>query len=145
MSKVGILVVDDFALWREFVSSVLRSEPLFEIVCEVVDGKQAVAMAGQLQPTVALLDIGLPKLSGIDAAITIRKIAPNTRAVFLSDQRDPDVVQAALQVADGYVLKSDAATDLVPAIHSVAKGDPFMSRQVADLLRGDSVLALPVH
>ena len=141
MSKVGILVVDDFALWREFVSSMLRSEPSFEIICEFVDGKQAVVMAGRLQPTVALLDIGLPKLSGIDAAFTIRKIAPNTRIVFLSDQRDPDVVQAALQVADGYVLKSDAATDLVPAIRSVVKGDPFISRQVADLLRRDSVLA----
>jgi DNA-binding NarL/FixJ family response regulator len=138
MSKVRILVVDDVAYWREFVCSVLRSEPLFDIICEAVDGSQAFAMAGRLQPTVALLDVGLPKLSGIDAAIKIRKIAPNTRIVFLSDQRDSDVVQAALQVADGYVLKSDAAIDLVPAIHSVAKGDPFISRQVADLLRGDN-------
>jgi DNA-binding NarL/FixJ family response regulator len=138
MSKVRILVVDDVALWRKFVCSVLRVEPLFEIICEAVDGNQAFVMAGRLQPTVALLDVGLPKLSGIDAAIAIRRLAPNTRIVFLSDQRDPDIVQAALQVAHGYVLKSDAARDLVPAIHSVAKGDPFISRQVAGLLRGDN-------
>jgi DNA-binding NarL/FixJ family response regulator len=123
MSKVRILVVDDVAFWREFVSSKLRDEPSFEIICETVDGKQAFVLAGQLQPTVALLDVGLPKLNGIDAARTIRKIAPNTRIVFLSEQRDPDVVEAALQVADGYVLKSDAGTDLVPAIHSLPKGD----------------------
>jgi DNA-binding NarL/FixJ family response regulator len=138
MSKVRILVADDVAFWREFVCSTLRSEPLFDIICEAVDGNQAFVIAGQLQPTIALLDVGLPKLNGIDAAITIRRIAPHTGIVFLSDQRDPDVVQAALQVAHGYVLKSDAATDLVPAIHSVAKGDPFISRQVADLLRGDN-------
>jgi DNA-binding NarL/FixJ family response regulator len=136
MSKVRILVVDDVAFWREFVSSTLRGEPSFEIICEAVDGKQAFLLAGQLQPTVALLDVCLPKLNGIEAAVSIRKIAPNTRIVFLSAQRDPDVVQAALQVADGYVLKLDAATDLVPAIHSLPKGDPFISRQVAGLLRG---------
>jgi DNA-binding NarL/FixJ family response regulator len=138
MSKVRILVVDDVAFWREFVCSVVRSEPLFEIICEAVDGNQAFVIAGRLQPTIALLDVGLPKVSGIDAAIAIRRLAPDTRIVFLSDQRDPDVVRAALQVADGYVLKSDAGRDLVPAIHSVAKGDPFISRQVGDLLRGDN-------
>jgi DNA-binding NarL/FixJ family response regulator len=135
MSKVRILVVDDVAFWRKFVCSVLRIEPLFEIICEAVDGNQAFVMAGRLQPTVALLDVGLPKLSGIDAAIAIRRLAPNTRIVFLSDQRDPDIVQAALQVAHGYVLKSDAAMDLVSAIHSAVRGETFISRQLADLRR----------
>jgi DNA-binding NarL/FixJ family response regulator len=135
MSKVRILVVDDIASWRELVSSVFRSELSFEIICEAVDGKQAVVMAERLQPTIALLDVGLPKLSGIDAAREIRKLAPSTKIAFLSEQRDPDVVKAALNVASGYVLKSDAATDLVPAIHSVARGERFISRQLADLRR----------
>lgn len=138
MSKVRILVVDDVAFWREFVCSVLRSEPLFEIICEAVDGNQAFVMAGRLHPAIVLLDVGLPKLSGIDAAIAIRRLAPDTRIVFLSEQRDPGVVQAALQVADGYVLKSDAAMDLAPAIHSAVRGETFISRQLADLLRGDN-------
>jgi DNA-binding NarL/FixJ family response regulator len=145
MSKVRILVVDDTAVWRDFVSATFRSEPSFSIVCEAVDGKQAFVIAERLQPTVALLDIGLPKVNGIDAAITIRKIAPSTRIVFLSDQRDPDIVKEALRVADGYVLKSDAATDLVPAIHSAAKGDPFISRHVADVLRGENFCARLAH
>ena len=133
MSKVRILVIDDVAFWREFVCSMLRNEPSFEIICEVVDGKQAILLAEQFHPTIALLDIGLPLLSGIDAAAWIQKLAPNTRILFLSEQRDPEIVQAALHVGCGYVLKSDAATDLVRAIHSVARGETFISHQLAGL------------
>jgi DNA-binding NarL/FixJ family response regulator len=133
MSKVRILVAEDTELWRDFVSSTLQKEPSFEIICEVVDGLQAVLMAEQFQPTIALLDIGLPRLSGIDAAKRIRTLAPQTRTVFLSERRDLEVVQAALNLACGYVLKSDAANDLIPAIHSVASGEPFVSRQLASV------------
>jgi len=131
LSKVRILVVDDIAFWRDLVSSMLQHEPSFEIICEAVDGLQAVLVAEQFQPTIALLDIGLPRLSGIDAAKRIRTLAPQTRIVFLSEERDLEVVQAALDAACGYVLKSDAANDLIPAIHSVASGDSFISRQLA--------------
>ena len=133
MSKVRILVVDDMAFWRETVCSMLRNEPSFEIICEVVDGQQAVLMADRLRPTIVLLDIGLPRMSGLDAAIWIQKLAPNTRIVFLTEQSDLDVVHAALKVGCGYVLKSDAAADLVPAIHSVARGETFISRQLTGL------------
>jgi DNA-binding NarL/FixJ family response regulator len=133
MSKVRILVAEDTELWRDFVSSTLRSEPSFEIICEVGDGLQAVLMAEQLQPMIVLLDIGLPELSGIDAARGIRKLAPNTRIVFFSEQRDVEVVQAALNVGCGYVLKSDAAKDLVAAIHSAATRKAFISHQLGNL------------
>lgn len=133
MLRVRILVVDDTAIWREFVSSMLHNEPSCEIICEVVDGLQAVLMAEHFQPTIALLDIGLPRLNGIDAATRIRTLAPQTRTLFLSEQNDLEVVQAALNVACGYVLKSDAANDLIPAIHSVASGEPFISHQLAGL------------
>jgi DNA-binding NarL/FixJ family response regulator len=131
--RVRILVADDIAFWRELVSSMLLDEPSFEILCEVVDGLQAVLMAERFQPTIALLDIGLPRLCGIDAAQRIRTFAPQTKIVFLSEQRDLEVVQAALNVGCGYVLKSDVANDLIPALHSVASGEPFISRQMAGL------------
>jgi len=131
--RVRILVADDFEMWREYISSALLKEPSFEIICAVVDGRQAVLMAEQHQPTIALLDIGLPHLCGIDAARSIQALAPNTRIVFLSGQQDTEIIQAALQVGSGYVLKSDAASDLIPAIHSVAKGETFVSRQLAML------------
>jgi DNA-binding NarL/FixJ family response regulator len=80
-----------------------------------------------------LLDIGLPRLSGIDAARSIKRVAPNTAIVFLSGQHDMDIIQAALDLGSSYVLKSDTASDLIPAIHSVAKGETFVSRQLARL------------
>ena len=129
MSLVSILVVDDVECWRLFVSSMLRAEPTFEVVFEASDGLKAVQAAETLQPTVVLLDIGLPELNGIQAGGWIRRVAPSAKIVFVSMERDPDIVEAAWQLgACGYVLKSDAARDLVAAIHSVVRGEKFLSR-----------------
>lgn len=133
MCKVRILVAEDLDLWREYISSTLLREPSFELICEAVDGLQAVQMAEQHQPTIALLDIGLPHLCGIDAARSIQALAPNTRIVFLSGEQDNEIIRTALELGSGYVLKSDAAMDLVAAIHSVAKGETFVSRHLARL------------
>lgn len=133
MGKVRILVAEDLELWREYISSALLHEPTFEIICEAADGLQAVLMAEQHQPTIALLDIGLPRLCGIEAARSIKAVAPNTRIVFLSAQQDPEIIRAALELASGYVLKSDAAMDLIAAIHSAAEGEPYVSRNLAQL------------
>ena len=133
MSKVSILVAEDNELWRNFIGWTFRMESSFEIICEVVDGLQAVLMAEQHQPTIALLDIGLPQLNGIEAARSIRVLAPHTGIIFLSEQRDTEVVQAALDLASGYVLKSEAANDLLAAIHSVARGETFVSGRMAKL------------
>jgi len=133
MSKVRILVVEDIDSWRETVSSMLRSEPSFEIICEVADGGEAVLMTAQLQPTIVLMDIGLPRLSGIEVAKWIPKLAPKTRIIFLSEEQDLEVVQAALNLGCGYVLKCDAESDLVAAIRSVATGEAFISRQLTGL------------
>ena len=121
MLKIHILVAEDTELWRKFISSTLQKEPSVEIICEVVDGVQAVLAAERHQPTIALLDISLPLLSGLDAARSIRTLAPNTRIVFFSEQRDIEVVQAALDIGNRYVMKSNAARDLVAAIHSAAR------------------------
>ena len=131
MRKVGILLAEDIELWRQFISSMLLKEPSFELICEVVGGLQAVLMAEPHQPTIALLDIGLPRLCGIDAARSIKALAPNTAIIFLSGEQDADVVQTALGFENGYVLTSDAASDLIVAIHSVARGETFVSRQLA--------------
>jgi DNA-binding NarL/FixJ family response regulator len=111
----------------------LQEEPLFEIICQVSDGLEAVRMAEKLQPTVVLLDIGLPGLNGIEASGWIRKLAPDVKLVFVSQEFDPDIVRAALQLgAWGYVLKSDAGQELVAAIHSVVRGEKFVSRGLAN-------------
>ena len=131
MSVVRVLVVDDVEDWRRFVSSMLRAEP-FEIVGEASDGLMAVQLAEQMQPTVVLLDIGLPGLDGIKAGAGIRRVAPDAKILFVSQEFDPDIIRAALQLgAWGYVLKSDAAQELVKAINTVVRGKEFVSRSVS--------------
>jgi two-component system nitrate/nitrite response regulator NarL len=132
MSLVRVLVVDDVEFWRTMVSSMLRAEPSFEIVCEISDGLEAVRAAANLQPTVVLLDIGLPGLNGLQAGGWIRRVAPDAKIIFVSLERDPDIVGAALRLgALGYVLKSDAAGDLVTAIHTAVRGEKFLSHSLA--------------
>jgi DNA-binding NarL/FixJ family response regulator len=131
MSVVRVLVVDDVEDWRRFVSSMLRAEP-FEIVGEASNGLMAVQLAEQMQPTIVLLDIGLPGLDGIKAGAGIRRVAPDAKIVFVSQHFDPDIIRAALQLgAWGYVLKSDAARELVKAINTVLSGKDFVSSSVA--------------
>jgi len=131
MSVVRVLVVDDVEDWRRFVSSMLRVES-FEIVGEASDGLMAVQLAEQMQPTVVLLDIGLPGLDGIKAGAGIRRVAPDAKIVFVSQQFDPDIVRAALQLgAWGYVLKSDAVRELLKAINTVLSGKDFVSSSVS--------------
>jgi DNA-binding NarL/FixJ family response regulator len=132
MSLVRVLVVDDVDSWRISISSMLRAEPKFEIVCEISNGLEAVQAAEKLQPTVVLLDIGLRGLNGLQAGGWIRRVAPSAKIIFVSLERDPDIVGAALRLgAWGYVLKSDARRELVTAIHMVVRGEKFISCSLA--------------
>ena len=118
--SVRILLVDDHAPWRQQVHSILRKQPELCIVAEVADGLKAVQKAQELQPDLILLDIGLPNLNGLEAAKAIRQIAPKARIIFLTQNSDKEIVQAALSTgAQGYVLKTDAVSELLPAVEAV--------------------------
>src|SRR5712671_436231 len=82
---VRVLVADDFAPWRRLLHTILREKPELQVVCEVSDGLEAVQKARELQPDLILLDIGLPTLSGIEAARRIRSIAPKAKILFVSE------------------------------------------------------------
>jgi DNA-binding NarL/FixJ family response regulator len=132
MARVGILLADEIESWREFVTSVLRRDPSLEVICEVSDGLKAVKMAEKLQPSVAVLNIDLPNLRGIQAGGWIRMLAPNTKIVFLAERLEADLVQAATKHGPGgYLLTSEARRDLVAAIHAVGRGETFLSYQLA--------------
>jgi DNA-binding NarL/FixJ family response regulator len=106
----------------------LRTEASFEVVYETSDGLKAVQAAQKLQPAVVLLDIGLPGLNGIQAGAWIRQVSPFAKIVFVTMERDPDIVEAAWRLgARGYVLKSDAGRELVAVIHSVVRGEKVLS------------------
>ncbi len=124
-----ILVVDDYEPFRRFLQSKLQSEAEFQIVGEASDGLEAVQKAEELQPDLILLDIGMPKLNGIEAAHRISRQVPRAAILFISQENDPDLVAAALSNgAKGYVRKENAETDLLAAMEAVVRGDAFVSK-----------------
>jgi DNA-binding NarL/FixJ family response regulator len=124
-------VVDDFAPWPRFVIAKLRQNQNMRIVGVVSDGLEAVLKATEMQPDLILLDVGLPKLNGIDAARQIREVAPKCKILFLSQEIDVDVAHVALTYGHGYVLKSDANNELFAAIEVVMQGEKFVSLRLA--------------
>jgi DNA-binding NarL/FixJ family response regulator len=123
--------VDDFAPWCRFVSTIVQKQPGWLIICEVSDGLEAVQKAEELKPDVILLDIGLPTLKGIEAARQIRKVAPNSKILFVSTYDDLNVVEGALATgASGYVVKRDAGKELAKAVEAVFQGKRFVSRSL---------------
>jgi DNA-binding NarL/FixJ family response regulator len=127
-----ILVVDDYEPWRRFASTTLREQPELEVVGQVSDGLEAVQKAQQLQPDLILLDIGLPTLNGIEAARRIRVVSPTSKILFVSENRSPDIAEEALSTgAGGYVIKSDAGSELLPAVKAVLEGKRFISASLA--------------
>jgi len=133
-SLVRVLVVDDVELWHTFVEGQLDREPNLQVVGVVTDGLDAVRKAVELRPDLILLDIRLPRLSGIEVARQIRKVVPAATILFLSGESDPDVVRDAFCAGGlGYVLKLDTARDLMAGIESVLLGRPFVSSSLREL------------
>jgi DNA-binding NarL/FixJ family response regulator len=131
LATIRVLVVEDRRDWRKLVRLIFQIRPEWQVICEVSDGSEAVKKAEELKPDLVLLDIGLPKLDGIEAARRIRQLSPNSRIVFLSMEHSADIVQVALGTgALGYVCKADTQSDLLSAVETVLRGDPFVSRSV---------------
>ena len=125
---VRILMVDDFEPFRRLIHSTLEKTAGLLVVCEVSDGLEAVRKAEELQPDLILLDIGLPRLNGIEAARRIRKLAPESKILFLSVECDAELVQEAMSLgALGYVDKAHAVGELLAAVEAVRQGRKFVS------------------
>jgi DNA-binding NarL/FixJ family response regulator len=132
-SSVRALVVDDFEPFRRFVASVLQELPTVQVICEASDGLEAVQKAEELQPDLIVLDIGLPKLNGLEAARQIRQLSPNSKILFLSQESSAEVVQEALGLgAFAYVVKSDAGSELLTSVNAVLRGEKFVGGRFAD-------------
>lgn len=130
--SIRVLVAEDYAPFRRFLASTIQNRPGLQIICEVEDGLEAVQKAETLQPELVLLDIGLPRLNGIEAAKQMRKLSPNSKILFVSQESSADIVQAALDTgAGGYVVKTDAGRELVPALDAVLRGQTFVSKSLA--------------
>ena len=125
---VRVLVVEDFQPFRQLIRSMLGKMADSQIVGEVSDGLEAVREAEELQPDLILLDIGLPSLNGIEAARRIRRLAPEAKIVFVTQEFSADVVQTAFTAgAVGYVVKVRIHSDLLLAVDAVRQGRRFVS------------------
>jgi DNA-binding NarL/FixJ family response regulator len=128
VAPVRVLVVEDFVPFRQFILSTLATMRDLQVIGEVSDGLQAVQKTVELQPDLILMDIGLPSLNGIEAARQIRKLVPQLKIIFLTQESSADVVQEALSLgAQGYVVKALAASKLLTAVEAVLLGKTFVS------------------
>ena len=138
MARIRILLADDHTVMRRGLRLLLEQQADFEVVGEAEDGRQAVELAASLHPGVAVLDIGMPLLNGIEAARQILTAAPAIAVVVLSMHSDETYVLRALKAgAKGYLLKNSAEADLIQAVRAVAEGKSFFSPVIARMLLED--------
>ena len=125
-AAVRVLVVEDFAAFRQFICLTLGNSPDFRVIGEASDGLEALQMAVELRPDLILLDIGLPSLNGIEVARQMRSLVPESKIIFLTIESSADMVQEALSVgARGYVVKTMAESELLTAMEAVLLGTTF--------------------
>jgi len=143
MQKCTILLADDHNILRDGLRLLLERQPEFEVVAEAANGRDAVRLAEELQPDVAVMDIAMPELNGIEATRRIVEHLPKTAVVILSMHFDESYVIRALRAgARGYLLKDSAKADLLNAIRAVVDGRSFFSPKVKHVLQEDYMRAL---
>ena len=129
---ITVLVVDDSPEWRNVMRVVVDRMPRLRILAEAADGVQAVEKAQALKPDMVLLDIGLPRLNGIEVARHIIRISPKCKIVFVTEQRDYEVITESLRAGGmAYVVKCDANSDLPIALAAALEGVQFFSQTLS--------------
>ena len=135
-----VLVVEDHAPFRRVICKLLRQRADLQIVGEAVDGWDAVCQAEALRPDVVLLDIGLPRLSGIDAARKIRAAVPDAKLMFVTIESSLEIVEQAFNGgAHGYVYKPRALRDVLPVLDAILRGAQFVSGGLERVAQGDGL------
>jgi DNA-binding NarL/FixJ family response regulator len=138
MTPLRILIVDDHAVVRRGVRSLLESQPGWEISGEATTGREAVDLARRLQPDVVVMDLSLPELNGLDATRQILKDSPRSEILVLTMHHSEELARNVLQAgARGYVLKSDADQNLIAAVESLRQHKPFLTSTVTEFVLDD--------
>lgn len=144
-TEVTLLMVDDHPVFRRGLREIIEEHPSFRIIGEAGDGEAGLRLASESRPDIAVVDVDMPKQSGFDMARALRKANSPTKVVFLTMYKDEDIFNAAMDLgAKGYVLKEDAADDIVTALRKVSQGEVFICQSVSEInkRRADSVRAL---
>ena len=137
---VRILIADDHKILREGLKSLLEKQPEFAVVAEAQDGLSAISEAKKHKPDIAILDIGMPDLNGIEVTRRIRSEMAETRVIALSMHADRRFVMGILEAgANGYLLKDSAFAELITAVTAVAKGKMYLSPLIAETVVKNSL------
>jgi DNA-binding NarL/FixJ family response regulator len=144
--SLRILIVDDHAVVRRGVRSLLESHEGWEVCGEATTGRDAVAQSLRLRPDVVIMDLSLPELNGLDATRQILKAAPETEVLVLTMHHSEELARDVLQAgARGYVLKADADENLIAAVDSLQRHKPFLTSSVTEFVLDDYVRRLGAH
>jgi DNA-binding NarL/FixJ family response regulator len=135
MNPVRLLVADDHEIVRSGLRAVLEAQPGWSVVAEARDGREAVEKAKQVKPHIAVMDISMPQMNGLDAARQIVRCVPETRILVLSVHDSDSLIQSILQAgARGYLLKSDATRDLVTAVNALLRNKTFYTPKIEKMI-----------
>jgi len=135
---IKILLADDHALVRQGFSMMLAAQPYMQIVGQAGNGREAVELGAQLHPDVAIMDVTMPELNGIEATRRLAELSPRTRVLALSMHKDSVYVREILRAgARGYLLKDSSDADLLAAVRAVAKGEGYISPGVSEAVLSD--------
>ena len=128
-----IMIVDDHTIMRDGLQALLSSEPNYEVVGTVADGKTAIQSVATLKPDIVLMDLTMPGTSGIDAIKEIKRRASGVKVIALTFHKEDKYIHATLEAgADAYVLKDDSRTELFTALSSVIRGNSYLSPSICD-------------
>jgi DNA-binding NarL/FixJ family response regulator len=131
--RLRIVLADDHTILREGLRALLSTDPDFEIIGEAVDGREAVRCVEKLEPDLLLMDLSMPRMSGMDAISEIKKRYPETKIIALTVHKTEEYLLTTLQAgADGYVLKDATHDELVMAIHNVMAGKRYLSPGISE-------------
>ena len=133
--RIRVVLADDHAVVRKGIREFLEEDSAIRVVAEASDGEEAITLVEREQPDVAVFDIQMPRVNGLDATRRVKAKFPNTRVLILTAYDDDPYVFVALQAgASGYLLKTSSSDELVRAVHAVADGESALSPSVAKKL-----------
>ena len=134
-ARKRIVIAEDYTILREGLRSLLSSHPDFEIVGEAEDGQEAIRNVEKLKPDLALMDLSMPRMNGMDAIKEIKKRSPQTKVLVLTVHKSEEYIHAALQAgADGYILKDSTHAELGLAIKNILEGKRYISPGISESL-----------
>jgi two-component system response regulator NreC len=135
MEKIRLLLADDHTILRAGLRALLENEPDLSVIAEAEDGREAVKLACQLEPDIAIMDISMPLLSGLEAARQIRHACPSVKILILTMYENEEYIRQALAFgAMGYLLKDATSSELIHAVHAIQRGEAVLSPPVTRLV-----------